>query len=109
MAAQHLEAMERAQEVRKVRAELKRQIKRGEVSVAEVIEPHREIPSELGSMPIGQLLSAQKGWRDATTRRHLTRLVISELRRLDALTDRQRGNLVRALRGEAVDDRLLTA
>lgn len=80
------------------------------LSVAEVIDPESEIPAEAESMPIMELLEAQKHWGRARCQKLLGPLQIGEQRQLDALTLRQRGELLVALGGaEAGEGRPLAA
>ena len=91
---QPLAALEYANEVRVARAELKRQIAAGELSVAAVVE---SCPWEAASMPVGSLLKAQRRWGSARCRRVLVALDLSEKRAVAALTERQRTALVSML------------
>jgi hypothetical protein len=86
-APQRLQALERANEIRLARAELKRRIAYGTVSVAEVI---LEPPSEANSWAIGELLLSQRRWGNTRCRKFLMRNQISETKQVGALTDRQR-------------------
>ena len=56
---QHLGALERANRVRSARAKLKRRIADGELTAADAVLSHRW---EIDRMPIGELLSSQRGW-----------------------------------------------
>jgi len=91
---QRLRALERANEVRLARAELKRQIADGEASAAEII---LKPPPEAISWAIGELLMSQRRWGNTRCRKFLMRLQILETKPLGALTPRQRGVLARAL------------
>jgi hypothetical protein len=91
---QHMAALDRANEVRLARAELKRRIGRREVTVAEVLDPDGELPAEAVSMRVSELLEAQIRWGRTRARRLLNRLSIRENRKLGDLTERQRGLLV---------------
>lgn len=84
---QHLRALERANEVRLARAELKRAIARGDTEAAEVI---RGCPWEVTSMSVAELLSSQRRWGRTRARKFLMPLRIGENKQLGALTDRQR-------------------
>jgi hypothetical protein len=84
---QRLRALERANEIRLARAELKRRIADGHVSAAEVI---LEPPFEAGSWAIGELLMSQRRWGSTRCRKFLVRNQISETKTLGALTERQR-------------------
>src|SRR3954469_20973155 len=67
-APQHMRALARANRVRLARAELKRQVAEGEVSVAEVV---LSVPFEAESMAIGDLLLSQRRWGQTRCRRFL--------------------------------------
>ena len=91
---QHLRALERANRVRLARAELKRRIATGEVSAADVAA---ECPWEAASMTVAELLTSQRRWGAQRCRKFLLALALPETKTLGSLTDRQRGELVRAL------------
>lgn len=95
-AFQHLQALERANETRVARAELKRRIASGEIFAASVL---LEPPAEARNWPVGSLLIAQRRWGTKRTRKLLERHQISELKPLGALTERQRRLLAGALGG----------
>ena len=84
---QRLQALERANQVRLARAELKRRIAEGEGSAAAVI---LDPPDEALSWAIGELLMSQRRWGTTRCRKFLARYHISETKTLGALTDRQR-------------------
>jgi hypothetical protein len=84
---QRLRALERANEVRLARAEMKRRIADGEVRVADVI---LDCPREVSSWPVADLLMSQRGWGSARCRKFLTRNDVSEIKRIGTLTERQR-------------------
>src|SRR5947209_19502193 len=84
---QRLRALERPNEIRLARAELKRRIAEGEVSVADVL---LEPPSEAGSWAIGDLLMSQRRWGTSRCRKFLFRHHITETKPVNALTERQR-------------------
>jgi hypothetical protein len=86
-APQRLQALERANEIRLARAELKRRIAYGAVSAAEVILAP---PLEANSWAIGDLLLSQRRWGHTRCRKFLIRAQINETKPVGALTDRQR-------------------
>ncbi len=86
-APQRLRALERANEIRLARAELKRQIACGTASAANVI---LDPPSEAESWAISELLLSQRRWGNTRCRKFLLRNHISETKPVGALTDRQR-------------------
>ncbi len=86
-APQRLRALERANEVRLARAELKRRIADNEISAAEVI---LDCPWEARNWPIGELLMSQRRWGVTKCRKFLSRNNIGEMKYVGTLTDRQR-------------------
>jgi len=84
---QRLRALERANEVRLARAELKRRIADGEVSAAEVILAP---PGAARSWAVGELLASQRRWGTTRCRKFLQRHRINETKPLGELTERQR-------------------
>lgn len=84
---QRLRALERANEVRLARAELKRRIADGDKSAAEVI---LSPPWEARSWSVGDLLMTQRRWGTTRCRKFLLRNQVSETKPLGALTERQR-------------------
>src|SRR2546423_15664258 len=58
-APQHLQALERANEVRLARADLKRRIAQGHVSAAEIV---LACPPEVEGMAVAHLLMSQRRW-----------------------------------------------
>lgn len=96
---QRLRALERANEVRLARAELKRKIAYGEISAAQVI---LACPSEASSWSVAELLMSQRRWGITRCRKFLGRNQISELKPIGTLTDRQRHLLAAQLKSEPV-------
>ena len=84
---QRLRALERANEIRLARAELKRRIADGDISAAEVIVSP---PCAAISWAIGELLMSQRRWGATRCRKFLLRNQISETKPIGALTERQR-------------------
>jgi hypothetical protein len=84
---QRLRALERANEVRLARAELKRRIADREISSAEVI---LTCPWEADTWAVGDLLISQRRWGRTRCQKFLARNQISEVKTIGALTDRQR-------------------
>ena len=94
-ASQQLQALERANQVRLARAELKRRVASREISAAAVIE---ECPWEAASMKISELLMSQRRWGTARCRRLLMSIGVPENKELGTLTERQRRVLAAVLR-----------
>jgi hypothetical protein len=92
---QRLRALERANEIRLARAELKRRIADGDTSAAEVI---LSPPCAAMSWAIGDLLMSQRRWGTTRCRKFLLRNQINENKTIGALTDRQRRLLADQLR-----------
>jgi hypothetical protein len=86
-APQHMRALARANEVRLARAELKRRVSHGEVSVAEVVLTS---PWEAESMTISDLLMSQRRWGSTRCRKLLQAIPVSENKTVGSMTERQR-------------------
>ncbi len=92
---QHLQALARANRVRLARASLKREIGDGSISITKVIS---DCPWQAESMTLAELLRSQPRWGRTRTRKLLSSVGLSENKRLDTLTERQRMLLVSQLR-----------
>jgi hypothetical protein len=84
---QRMRALERANEIRLARAELKRRIADGEVSAADVILAP---PREAATWALGELLTSQRRWGGTRCRKFLSQFQITETKAIGALTERQR-------------------
>lgn len=93
-APQHMRALARANEVRLARAELKRRIAQGELSVADVVSSP---PWEAESMTISDLLMSQRRWGVTRCRKLLAHVPMSENRTVGSMTERQRRALAQLL------------
>lgn len=91
---QYMRALQRANEVRLARAELKRRVAVGEIDVAEVI---RECPWEAESMAVADLLMSQRRWGQTRCRKFLAEVPMSENKTIGSMTDRQRRTLAMML------------
>ena len=91
---QHMRALERANEVRLARAQLKRRVAFGETDVAEVI---LHCPWEADSMAVGDLLMSQPRWGQTRCRKLLAQVPMSENKTVGSMTDRQRGAMAAML------------
>ena len=96
-APQHMQALQRANEVRLARAELKRQVTDGELSVADIV---LGCPWEAESMAIADLLMSQHRWGRTRCRRFLSSIPMSETKTVGSMTERQRRALAARLRGD---------
>jgi hypothetical protein len=88
---QRLRALERANQVRLARADLKRKIADGEVPAASII---LDSPWEARSWSVGDLLMSQRRWGSTRCQKFLRSLEISETKQIGTLTERQRNVLV---------------
>lgn len=95
-APQHMRALQRANKVRLARAELKRRIGSGEISVADVVVSS---PWEAESMTIADLLMSQRRWGVTRCRKLLQHVPMSETKTVGSMTDRQRHALADLLNG----------
>jgi len=91
---QYMRALERANQVRLARAELKRRVAIGEAEVAEVI---LECPWEAESMAVADLLMSQRRWGQTRCRKFLSQIPMSESKRIGSMTERQRRTLAAML------------
>ena len=94
-APDRLLALERANEIRRARAQLKRRIGAGHLSAAEVIV---DCPVEARRWPVAQLLASQRHWGAAKCSKCLAHNRISEVKPIGELTERQRHLLAAQLR-----------
>jgi hypothetical protein len=83
--SQAREALEVAQRVRLAGVAVKRDVREGLLTVAAALDDERA-----GRLKIADLVMAQRGWGVEAARRLLIRLRVDELKRVEALTDRQR-------------------
>lgn len=84
---QRLRALERANQIRLARAELRRRIADGEVLAADVI---LACPREARSWSVAEVLMSQRHWGSSRCRKFLAHNEINELKTVGALTTRQR-------------------
>jgi hypothetical protein len=90
---QHMLALRRANEIRLGHAHLKRDILAGRVTVIAAFTD----PRAVGSISVSDVLKAQRRWGATRARKFLQGLQISETKRVDALTSRQRQLLIASL------------
>lgn len=88
-------ALQKAAEARKIRAELKQQLRSGEVDLAEVIR-RAETDEVIGKTKVSAVLEAVPRIGKVTARRIMNDLDISPSRRLRGLGERQRQRLLEA-------------
>jgi hypothetical protein len=89
-----MRALERANEVRLARADLKRRVALGETDVAAVI---LDCPWEAHSMAVADLLMSQRRWGQTRCRKFLAQIAMSEKKTVGSMTDRQRRTLAAML------------
>src|SRR3954451_11930667 len=86
-APQCLRALEHANHVRSARAELKRRVRAGRLSAAQVI---LACPWQARTMSLTELLASQRSWGRIRVRRLLLSLPVAETKQIGTLTERQR-------------------
>jgi hypothetical protein len=91
---QYMRALERANQVRLARAELKRRVATGEIDIAEVI---LACPWEADSMAVADLLMSQRRWGQTRCRKFLAQIPMSEKKTVGSMTERQRRTLAAML------------
>src|ERR1039457_5267831 len=84
-APQYMRALERANQVRLARAELKRKVAMDEIDVADVI---LACPWEAHSMAVADLLMSQRRWGQTRCRKFLAQIPRSEKNTVGSMTDR---------------------
>jgi len=100
-APQHMRALQRANEVRLARAELKRNVAHGRIDVGDlVLDP----PWEAESMTIADLLMSQRRWGVTRCRKLLQVIPMSENKTVGSMTERQRRALAALLSPELIVD-----
>jgi hypothetical protein len=85
-----MRALERANEVRLARAELKRRVADGDLCAADVI---LTAPWEVESMAVADLLMSQRRWGHTRCRKFLAGIPMSETKTIGSMTERQRRTL----------------
>lgn len=91
---QYMQALQRANEVRLARAELKRKVGDGTLSVGDII---LTCPWEATSMTISELLLSQRRWGATRSSKFLASIGMSETKTVGSMTDRQRRALAMVL------------
>lgn len=84
---QHMQALQRANEVRLARAELKRKVGEGAATVEEIV---RTCPWEAASMTIAELLTSQRRWGISRCSKFLAGIGMPETKTVGSMTERQR-------------------
>jgi len=84
---QHMQALQRANEVRLARAVLKRRIGDGAITVDEII---LNSPWEAASMTIAELLTSQRRWGATRCSKFLAGIGMPETKTVGSMTERQR-------------------
>jgi hypothetical protein len=96
-----MRALAQANRVRLARAELKRQVADGELTVSDVV---LNCPWEAESMAISDLLMSQHRWGRTRCRRFLSSIPMSETKTIGSMTERQRNALAAMLGGESAEN-----
>ena len=102
---QHMRALQRANEVRLARAELKRRVTDGETTAAAVILAS---PWEAESMAVAELLMSQHRWGHTRARRFLAGIPMTETKTIGSMTERQRRSLAAMLEAQMPTGRTAT-
>jgi hypothetical protein len=89
-----MESLAKANAVRFKRLVIKQRVVRGDLSVADVL---LDLPAEVQTLAIGEMLQWQRRWGDTRTRQFLGQLCVSETKQTGRLTDRQRQVMAGAL------------
>jgi len=84
---QHVEALERANHVRRARAVLKRRIASGDLTAAQVVLSHRW---ETDNMSIAEVLISQRQWGRARCQAFLMGTTMRDNKTIGSMTERQR-------------------
>jgi hypothetical protein len=87
---QHMQALQRANKVRLARAELKRRVAEGALTVDDVI---LTCPWEAASMTIAELLTSQRRWGTTRVSKFLASIGMPETKTVGSMTERQRSLL----------------
>jgi len=82
-----MKALRRANEVRLARAELKRHVGGGALSVSDVV---LDCPWEAASMTVVELLLSQRRWGTTRASKFLAQIGMPEAKTIGAMTERQR-------------------
>jgi hypothetical protein len=91
---QYMQALARANEVRLARAELKRSVASGEITVADILLGQYW---EAENMTISDLLMSQRRWGHTRCRKLLMQVPVSENKTVGSMTERQRKALAQLL------------
>jgi len=92
---QRRQALEKASEARRKRAELKRQLKSKSLTLSELLE--RTSDGVVGKMKVSDVLESLSGVGRVRARKLMEKLDISESRRMRGLGERQKENLLKEL------------
>lgn len=92
---QRKEALAKAAETRKERAEIREQIKQGKLSAKEVLDRRDE--NVIGKMRVTQFITTFPGYGKAKAEKIMTEIGIPEGRRLKGLGEKQVASLIEAL------------
>jgi hypothetical protein len=91
---QQMRALQRANEVRSARTRLRKEVKAGEIAVADLVA---DPPEVIHGMEIFELLTAQRRWGRVKALRLLAIIQLRENKMIGEMTERQRRFLVHLL------------
>lgn len=97
---QRRQALEKAKQARRIRAELKQMLKAGEVTLGEVID-RAETAEPLAKMRVSEVLEAMPGYGKIRAGSLMEDLSIAPSRRIQGLGPRQREALLDRFEGRA--------
>jgi hypothetical protein len=89
---QRKQALEKAAEARRKRAELKQQLKAGKLTLKQILEDHAD--ETIGKMRVAAVLEAMPGVGKVRAKKIMERLDISSTRRVRGLGGKQREALL---------------
>lgn len=98
---QRMQALERANEIRTRRAELKRDVKAGRVTLVDFLELVRQPPAWLETAKTFDLMLALPKWGRVKVNKALVQCRISPSKTFGGMSDRQRNELVAFIAGGA--------
>ena len=94
-AEERAQALEKAKQARAKRAEVREQLKSGEISLADVIA--KKDDEVIGRMKVSTLIETLPGYGKAKAEKIMTELNIADSRRLRGLGERQQAALLERL------------
>lgn len=92
---QHMAALAKANQTRLKRADIKKKLKTGQLSIVDLL---KNPPQEIENATLFELLMSIRRWGRLRTLTLLASLPISEDKKIGTLTDRQKKQLIRLLK-----------